>query len=162
PLFASSTSTRMPLRSGSMGGEKGWGRTIPPVNRRAVAAAPPRLPSLSVGAIAGAALKSLHGSQASPMVSPSLSAWSGSATVGRQTPVLFASAGQWLPTPSQLSARSQGPAAARQTAVLFVSGGQIGSEPVQRSARSHGPAAARHSTVPGLKASAGQVGLDPV
>ena len=67
-----------------MGGEKGWGRIIPPVNRRAVLT-PACFPSLSCGAIAWVARASSHGSQASPMVSPSLSAWSGSATVGQSS-----------------------------------------------------------------------------
>src|SRR5437773_11122258 len=58
--------------------------------------------------------------------------------------------------PLQLSARSHSLAAGRQTAVVFASAGQLTLVPVQNSARWQTPAAARHVVVFGLKASAGQ------
>src|SRR5207245_8174691 len=55
------------------------------------------------------------------------------------------SAGQLLPTPSQLSGTSQIPADGRQTAVLFASAGHVGLDPVQVSWTSHTPAEARQT-----------------
>src|SRR5438132_881628 len=63
--------------------------------------------------------------------------------------------------PSQLSATSQTPADGRQTAVLFASAGHEALSPVQYSARSQTPAAARHSVVVGSKPSAGQSSCTP-
>src|SRR5207253_2968702 len=126
----------------SMGGEKGCGRTIPPVNRREVLP-PACLPSLSCGAMACAARVSSHGSQASPMPSPSVSTWSALATVGQlsiasQRPSLsgsgeVSSAGQVALDPVQLSSGSQGPVEGRQTNVLGwkPSGGHSATEPSQ-------------------------------
>src|SRR5205807_1759778 len=90
-----------------------------------------------------------------------LSATSQTPVAARQTAVLFWSAGQSLPTPSQLSGTSQGPAAARQTVELLASAGQLGPVPGQFSAGSHAPAAARHTTVAGWKASVGQLAFVP-
>src|SRR5437899_1356877 len=58
--------------------------------------------------------------------------------------------------PLQLSARSHSLAAGRQTAVLFASAGQLALVPVQNSDRSQMPAGARHCVVLGLRVSAGQ------
>ena len=65
-------------------------------------------------------------------------------------------------TPLQLSARSQAPAAGRQTAVLFASAGQLMPVPVQWSATSHTPAEERQTVLLGRKASAAHVALLPV
>ena len=64
-------------------------------------------------------------------------------------------------TPSQLSATSHASAAGRQTAVLFVSAGQLGPAPVQLSAGSQAPAEGRHTTIDGAKSSGGQSLLTP-
>src|SRR5437867_3646965 len=76
-------------------------------------------------------------------------------------PPLKPSAGQLLPTPSQLSATSHAPAEGRQTAVLLASSGQAALLPVQFSATSHVPATLRQTVVLGRKPSAGQVALAP-
>src|SRR5207237_267452 len=55
-----------------------------------------------------------------------------------------------------LSATSQAAAAARQTPVLFASAGQSPLVPVQTSGTSQSPAAGRHSVLAGTKTSAGQ------
>jgi hypothetical protein len=57
------------------------------------------------------------------------------------------SAGQSLPTPSQLSATSHWPAEDRQTAELFRSAGHPLLEPVQFSAGSHTPPEERHTVL---------------
>src|SRR6187549_2573227 len=69
------------------------------------------------------------------------------------------SAGQALPTPSQLSATSQTPVEARHCAVLLASLGQNFDDPSHASVRSQTPAEARQVVPFGSTASAGQVRL---
>src|SRR5262245_7225786 len=73
----------------------------------------------------------------------------------------FASAGQSLLTPSQLSATSHAPVAGRHTPVRFTSGGQLLLLPSQVSATSHIPAAPRQVVPAGAGRSGGQLLLAP-
>src|SRR2546425_447751 len=135
---------RTPLLNGSNGGAYGCGSAISPLNLNL--SSPGGVLSLVTSIdcpVAKTGMMLLHGSQASPLPSPS------------------ASAGQLLEEPSQLSAGSHGPAEGRQTAVLLASAGQAAPVPVQFSAGSHTPAEARHTVDDDWKASAGQLWVVP-
>jgi hypothetical protein len=70
----------------------------------------------------------------------------------------FASGGQLLLTPSQLSATSQAPVEGRHTPVFFASAGHALLVPSQTSATSQSPAAGRHGVPEVTATSGGQVG----
>jgi hypothetical protein len=69
----------------------------------------------------------------------------------------FASGGQLLLTPSQLSATSQAPVAGRHTPVFLASVGHVLFVPSQTSAASQSPAAGRHGVPEVAAPSGGQV-----
>src|SRR5437870_12015691 len=115
----------------------------------------------------------LHGSQASPLPSPSASSCPGFETVGQlsdalQTPSPSVS---WTPlsaghaglVPLQVSAGPQVAVEARQTKRLGRTGsaGQPTLDPSQFSAMSQPPAAGRHTVLEGERASAGQLLEEP-
>ena len=76
----------------------------------------------------------------------------------------FASVGQLVPVPGQVSTRSHSPAAERQTVVddANASAGQLLLVPVQSSATSQSPATARQTVLEDAKPLAGHVELVPV
>src|SRR5262245_42427220 len=163
--------TRTPFPTGLSGGLVGCGRVSSPLTRRrsACGAAPRRLiPPFDLEV----ATWPVHGSQASPRPSLSVSACAGSATDGQssiasQTPspspsMIVTSAGQLADEPVQYSTGSQVFAAERHTVLdgARASAGQVFEVPSQLSARSQTPADERHTAV--LFASAGQLTLVPV
>src|SRR5437667_361243 len=116
----------------------------------------------------------LHGSQASPLPSPSASSCPGFATFlqlsalsQRPSPSMSmtpVSAGHVALAPSHVSAGSQLPVDARQTNPFgrIASAGQLTLEPSQFSATSQPPVCGRQTVVLGWKASLGQLGPVPV
>src|SRR6266852_3264717 len=163
--WVSSRRMRTPFVTGSIGGEVG---TVMRPLRRSRSSPPGgfRFRILILALVAKTGTMLVHGSQASPMPSWSLSACDGFGTVGQlscrsQTPspslsASLTSAGQVTAAPVQRSAGSQGPAAGRQTPVLFTSAGQLALAPVQLSAGSQVPADGRHTVEAGWNASGGQ------
>src|SRR6266852_1831541 len=169
--WVSSRRMRTPFVTGSIGGDVGT--VIRPLRR--TRSSPPggfRFWILIASLVAKTGTMLVHGSQASPMPSWSLSACDGFGTVGQlscrsQTPspslsASLTSAGQVTAAPVQRSAGSQGPADGRHTveAGWNASGGQSLPTPSQLSAASQGPAAGRQTPV--LFTSAGQLALAPV
>src|SRR5213080_4625324 len=165
---------RTPLVNGSNGGAYGYGRAISPLNlnRSSPGGVLSRL-TVIAGLVANTGMMLLHGSQASPLPSPSASCCPGLETFGqlsalsqRPSPSLSmipVSAGHAALVPSHVSAGSQLPVDARQTNPLgrIASAGQLTLEPSQFSAMSHPPAAGRHTVLADERASAGQLSEEP-
>src|SRR5438552_14356471 len=156
---------RTPRAAGSIGGVVGTA-----IRPFILSTAPPGLlsfPSLIRAPVAKTGTMLVHGSQASPSPSWSLSACEGFGSVRQlssrsHTPspslsVARKSAGHVAIVPLHCSAGSQAPVEDRQVAVAGwnASGGQATEEPSQVSAPSQAPAAARPTAPPGSSASAG-------
>src|SRR5262245_8787533 len=133
---AASTITRTPLVDGSTSGVIGTPARRPLNFRRSSPGGVWRFRIRMRAFVANTGTMLVHGSQASPMPSWSLSAWEGFGTVGQL------SRASQMPSPSASGA----PVSAGQAALL----------PVQDSAMSQGPVAGRQTVEAGTRASGGQ------
>src|SRR5438874_6688471 len=165
---------RTPFVTGSSGGAYGYGSAISPenLNRSSPGGGVIRV-TVTRGLVANTGMMWLHGSQASPLPSPSASSCPGFATFlqlsalsQRPSPSMSmtpVSVGHVALVPSHVSAGSQLPVDARQTNPFarIASGGQLTLEPSQFSATSQPPAAGRHTVLAGERPSAGQLSEEP-
>src|SRR6266852_6230250 len=147
---------RTPLLNGSNGGAYGYGRAISPLNLKRSSPGPVlRRVTVIPGFVAYTGMMLLHGSQASPLPSPSASCCPGLDTFGqlsalsqRPSPSLSmipVSAGHATLVPSHVSVDT------RQTNPFsrIASAGQLTLEPSQFSATSQPPDAGRHTVIEG-------------